>query len=168
LLKHLWVTLSALFFISPSYSIETVPFVDLERYLGTWYEIASYPAFFQKGCVATKATYSLRTDGRIDVLNECRKNSLTGPIKTAKGVATVMDEETNAKLKVRFFIFSGDYWIIDLDKDYAWAVVSNPSQRYLWILSREKKLEESLLNGILQRLKENHFDLTKLQMTPQG
>ena len=168
MIKSVWAFLSAFLFITPSFSVETVPYVDLSRYLGTWYEIASYPAFFQRGCVATKATYSSREDGKIAVLNECRKNTLDGPLKSANGIATVVDTESNAKLKVRFFIFSGDYWVIDLDDDYQWAVVSTPTQKYLWILSRQKTLEPAVLNGILDRLKENGFDLTKLRMTLQG
>jgi len=148
-------------------ALETVPYVDLNQYLGTWYEIASFPMFFQRGCVATKATYTARPDGTIDVLNECRKDSFTGPLKKANGVAKVVDPKTQSKLKVRFFLFWGDYWIIDLDEEYRFAVVSEPRQKYLWILSRTPVLEESIYQGILARLKAQGFDLSRLQMTPQ-
>ena len=117
--------------------LRTVAGVDLDRYLGTWYEIASYPAWFQKGCTGSTATYSLQTDGRIRVVNQCFRKSLDGPRKTSTGKAVVVDGSSNAKLKVWFFWpFKGDYWIIDLDPDYRWAVVGVPSRKYLWILSR--------------------------------
>lgn len=165
--KSLLTALSFLVVLRPGFSLDTVPYVDLDQYLGTWYEIASYPAFFQKGCVATKATYSVREDGKIDVLNECRLKTLDGKPKKANGLATVVDPKTNAKLKVRFFIFSGDYWIIDLDKDYQFAVVSAPSMKYLWVLSRTPQMDDQTYRDILTRLKEKGFDLSKLRLTPQ-
>ncbi|NBV49667.1 hypothetical protein EBR78_00455 [bacterium] len=152
---------------SSAKALETVPYVDLNQYLGTWYEIASFPMFFQRGCVATKATYIAREDGRIDVLNECRKESFNGPLKQAKGIARVEDPKTNAKLKVKFFLFWGDYWIIDLDSEYQYAVVSEPRQKYLWILSRRPILDEKTYLSILERLKDKGFDLSKLKLTPQ-
>lgn len=149
-------------------ALETVPYVDLSRYVGKWYEIASFPQRFSEGCVATTATYSLREDGKIDVLNECRIDSFNGPLNTAEGVAEVVDKETNAKLKVTFFWpFSGKYWIIDLGGDYEFAVVGHPSRNYFWILSRAPRLSEAKLNGILDRAQRKGFDLQKLQMTPQ-
>ena len=102
--------------------------VDLTRYLGTWYEIASFPQRFQRGCTATKATYSLRADGDIDVVNQCRKGSPTGKEDVAKGRARVVDRVSDAKLEVSFFRpFWGDYWVIDLAPDYSYAVVGHPS-----------------------------------------
>ena len=98
--------------------LQTVAHVDLSRYLGTWYEIANFPQSFQRGCTATTATYTLRADGDIDVLNRCRKGSLDGEEKSALGRARVVDRATNAKLEVSFFRpFWGDYWIIDLSDD---------------------------------------------------
>lgn len=149
-------------------TLETVSYVDLSQYVGKWYEIASFPQRFSQGCVATTATYSLRNDGKIDVLNECRIDSFDGPLKTAEGVAEVVDKETNAKLKVTFFWpFSGKYWIIDLDEDYEFAVVGHPNRNYLWILSRSPQMEPNKLNQILDRAERKGFDLEKLQMTPQ-
>jgi len=108
--------------------LQVVEFVDLERYLGKWYEIASYPNWFQKGCTASTAQYALLPDGKIEVVNRCRKDNLDGPVKQAKGKAEVADSPTNGKLKVWFFWpFKGNYWIIDLDTDYTWAVVGEPS-----------------------------------------
>jgi len=146
--------------------LKTVEKVDMERYLGTWYEIAAFPQRFQKGCTATSATYSLRPDGRIDVLNRCRLNSPDGPEKTAKGIARVVDRESCAKLEVSFFRpFWGDYWIIDLDPDYRWAVVGHPGRDYLWILSRTPQMEEDVYQGILERLKGQGYEIERLVRT---
>jgi apolipoprotein D and lipocalin family protein len=148
--------------------LKTVPQVDLNRYLGLWYEIASYPAWFQKGCSGSTAEYRLMPDGRIRVVNRCFKNSLDGPLKESKGKAEVVDTTTNAKLKVWFFWpFKGDYWIIDLDKDYRWAVVGMPSRKYLWILSRTPTMDDAIYQGILERLVEQGYDPAKLNLTPQ-
>jgi len=99
--------------------LRTVSQVQLERYVGTWYEIASFPQSFQRGCTATTATYAIRQDGEIDVLNRCRKESLDGKEDSAQGRARVVDRSTNAKLEVSFFRpFWGDYWIIDLGPSY--------------------------------------------------
>lgn len=148
--------------------LQTVPFVDLNRYLGKWYEIASYYQKFQKDCVATTANYSLRDNGDIDVLNECRLKTFDGKLKSAHGKAKVVDKDTNAKLKVSFFWpFYGKYWIIDLGENYEYAVVGHPNREYLWILSRTPTMDPATLNGIRARLTEKHFDLSKLNMTPQ-
>jgi len=146
--------------------LTVVPQVDLGRYLGTWYEIASFPQRFQKGCTDSRAEYRLRDDGTIDVLNSCLRD---GKVDTAKGKAWVVDRGTNAKLKVSFFWpFRGDYWIIDLGKDYEFAVVSAPSMKYLWILSRTPKMEEHQYQEIVGRLKERGFDMANLKRTDQG
>lgn len=146
-----------------------VPQVDVSRYMGTWYEIARFPHRFQEGCVATKATYTLRQDGKVDVLNECRMENLDGAVKTAKGTARVVDEKTNAKLKVTFFWpFYGDYWIIGLGDGYEYAVVGHPGRNYLWILSRTPFMDEVLYNRIVERLqKEQAYDTSKLVRTLQ-
>jgi apolipoprotein D and lipocalin family protein len=142
--------------------------VDLERYLGKWYEIASYPAWFQKGCAGSTAEYSLLSDGKIRVVNQCRKNSLDGPLKESKGKAEVADTATNAKLKVWFFWpFKGNYWIIELDDNYQWAVVGEPSRKYLWILSRTPLMEEAVYEGILDRLPQKGYDPAGLRRTAQ-
>ncbi|MEX1368367.1 MAG: lipocalin family protein [Nannocystaceae bacterium] len=149
--------------------LQTVEQVELSRYLGTWYEIASYPQRFQKGCTATTATYSLpEGEDEIEVLNRCRKDSLDGKLDEAKGRARIVDSTTNAKLEVSFFgPFWGDYWIIDLDPDYQWAVVGHPGRDYLWILSRTPQLEPEVYDGILQRLLEQDYDTSRLVETLQ-
>jgi apolipoprotein D and lipocalin family protein len=149
-------------------TLEVVGSVDLDRYLGVWYEIASYPMYFQRGCTATTATYSLREDGLIKVINSCRKGTLDGKLKQAKGRAKVVDTETNAKLKVSFFgPFWGDYWIIDLDPDYQWAVVGGPKRKYLWILSRTPKMDPVLYEEIVARLPAMGYDPAGLNKTLQ-
>lgn len=148
--------------------LETVTFVDLSRYIGEWYEIASFPQRFQKDCVATKATYSLEKEGSIKVVNECHLKTFHGQRKVARGSAEVVDTETNAKLKVTFFWpFYGKYWVIDLGKDYEYAVVGHPDRDYLWILNRTRKMDKAVLDGILERLRNQGYDLSKLRMTPQ-
>ncbi len=148
--------------------LQTMPYVDLNRYTGTWYEIARYPNSFQKDCVGSRATYSLRDDGRISVLNECYDRTFEGKIRSAKGTARVVDSATNAKLKVSFFWpFYGPYWIIDLGKDYEFAVIGHPKRQYLWILSRSKDMDQNVYEAILERLRQQQYDTTKLMRTLQ-
>lgn len=149
--------------------LEVVPSVDLARYAGKWYEIARLPNRFQRDCAGhTTATYTLRPDGKISVLNECRKAD--GHQKSARGTARVADARgPNTKLKVTFFWpFSGNYWIIGLDPEYRWAVVGDPSRDYLWILSREPELDTALYLQIVERVKQQGFDAEKLLKTPQA
>lgn len=145
--------------------LETVPYVDLQRYLGKWYDIASFPQRFQKGCTCTMAEYSLNKDGSIAVVNRCNKD---GKKKTARAKAKVSDKRTNAKLSVQFFWpFKGKYWIIDLAEDYSYAVVGHPSRNYLWILSRTKEMAPHTYEGILSRIKAKDYDLSRLRKTEQ-
>jgi apolipoprotein D and lipocalin family protein len=148
--------------------VKTVPHVDLKRYMGLWYEVASIPQWFQSGCVASTAQYELRSDGRVNVLNSCRKGTLEGKLKTAKGIAWVVDADSYAKLKVRFFWpFSGDYWVIDLGPNYEYAVVGHPGRNYLWILSRTPQMDPKAYMGIIERLNEQHYDVSRLRKTLQ-
>jgi apolipoprotein D and lipocalin family protein len=148
--------------------LDTVRHVDLQRYLGTWYEIASFPQSFQKNCTATTAKYSLRADGDIDVENRCRRYALDNPEDVAKGRARVVDRATNAKLEVTFFRpFWGDYWIIQLGDDYGYAVVGHPSRDYLWILARQRTMSPDLYQAILQRLGTQGYDTSRLLRTLQ-
>ena len=148
--------------------LETVPKVELPRYLGTWYEIAAFPQSFQRGCTATTANYQLKDDGNIRVTNRCRKGSLEGREDVAVGRARVVDEQTGAKLEVSFFgPFWGDYWVIDLGEEYEYAVVGHPSRDYLWILSRTPTMEPAKYERILERLRAQRYDLARLQKTRQ-
>jgi apolipoprotein D and lipocalin family protein len=144
-------------------TLEVVPHVDLKKYLGKWYEIAHLPARFQEGCDNTTATYTLSEDGSISVLNESIKN---GKAKQAKGKAKVVDKNSGAKLKVTFFWpFYGDYWIINLGKDYDYAVVGTPNRKYLWILSRTPQMDDELFSQLKESVKSKGFNVNNLIIT---
>lgn len=148
--------------------LKTVSHVDVKRYTGKWYEVASFPQRFQKGCHCTTAEYTLSDKGYIVVENRCNRDSIKGKQSYIKGEAFVQKNTGNAKLKVQFFFpFRAKYWIIDLADDYSYAVVSHPSRKYLWILSRTPQMNETTYNAIISRLKENGFDLSRLQKTEQ-
>ena len=152
----------------PRSELAVVPGVEIDRYLGTWYEIARYPNRFQKECVAVTADYSLRPDGKIKVVNACRKETLDGKIKKIEGKAWVADEATNAKLKVQFFWpFRGAYWIVDLGEDYEYAVVGHPKRKYLWILSRTPDMAPELYQAIVDRLVKQGYDPGRIEKTLQ-
>lgn len=148
--------------------VQTVPAVDLQRYLGHWYEIAAFPMRFQAQCVAdTSADYTVREDGQIGVVNRCRTAS--GNIDSANGRAKVVENTGDAKLRVTFFWpFYGDYWVIGLDPDYQWAVVGHPSRDYLWILSRTPQLAKPALDAALASAMAQGYTLEKLRFTPQS
>jgi apolipoprotein D and lipocalin family protein len=146
--------------------LPTVKSVDLKRYSGKWYEVARYPNWFQRNCAsAATATYTPLPDGKIQVVNTCL--DAKGKPMGVKGTATVVPNSGNAKLKVKFFgPFAGDYWIIGLDeKDYSWALVGHPSRRYLWILSREPKMDAKLYERILALADERGYDVSRIQKT---
>lgn len=153
--------------------LQTVPALDVPRYMGTWHEIAKYPNWFQKKCVSsTQATYSLQGDGRVQVLNRCKTDK--GEWSEALGAARQIGGSTSAQLKVRFapewlsFIpmVWGDYWIIDLDSDYQWVVVSEPQREYLWILSRTPQMPAATYQALLTKLDKLGFDLKRLEVSP--
>lgn len=147
--------------------LDTVDNVDVQRYLGKWYEIANLPNSFQKGCSCSSAEYSLIDSTTIRVTNKCIKD---GELDDVNGKAYVVEGTGNSKLKVQFFWpFRGDYWIIDLDKEsYSYAVVGTPSRKYLWILSRTPKLEESIYNSLIEKCKGKGFEVSKLVKTEQN
>lgn len=144
-------------------TLNTVKEVSLERYLGTWYEIARYDQSFQKGCSNVTATYSLKEDGDIKVVNRCTTQEDKN--KEAIGSAYTIDE-TNSKLKVTFFWpFYGKYWILMLDKEYTYAVIGDPSRKYLWILSRKPELLASVKAKILKKLPSLGYAIKPLLWT---
>ncbi len=147
--------------------VQAVPQVDLGRYVGLWYEIASFPMFFQRKCIGdTTAEYAAKDAGKISVRNRCRTED--GFIE-AQGRATVVPESGNGRLKVSFFWpFSSDYWIIGLDDEYRWALVGNPNRKYLWLLSRTPQLDAASVQKALDIAARQGFDLANLRMTPQG
>lgn len=143
--------------------------VDLQRYLGRWYELGRYEAPFQRGCEAVTADYSLRSDGQtITVRNACRKGSLAGPEDVSLGRARVVDASTRAKLEVSFFgPFWGDYWVLDRADDYTWAIVGEPSGRYLWILSRAAQPGEAAYQDLVDRARALGYDTSRIRRTRQ-
>jgi apolipoprotein D and lipocalin family protein len=147
--------------------------VDLARYAGIWYEIAKIPNRFQKQCARdTLAQYTLRPDGRIDVVNQCIKRN--GSVDQARGIAKVVDTATGAKLKVSLVSllgwrpFWGDYWIVGLDPNYRWAVVGAPNRKFGWILARSKTLDANSLETISAIIERNGYQRGSFQMDGQG
>lgn len=155
--------------------VKPVPSVDLQRYIGTWYEIARYPNRFQQSCAGdVTATYATQPDGRVSVLNRCRRSD--GTMNEASGVARPVEGGANARLKVRFapawlsalpFVWA-DYWIIGLAPDYSWAVVGTPDRKYLWVLGRAAALTDADWTAALAAAKANGFDTSRLERTKQG
>ncbi|OYW80969.1 MAG: lipocalin [Polynucleobacter sp. 32-46-5] len=159
---------------SAAIPVKTIPSLDVPRYLGTWYEIAKFPNWFQKKCVSnTKAVYSLKDDGKLKVLNSCKTAS--GEVSEAQGTARQMGASDSPKLEVRFApdwlsflpLVWGDYWVIDLDSQYQVAAVSDPRREYLWVLSRTPQLDAAVYDALLKRLQEQQFDIRKLEPTQQ-
>lgn len=154
--------------------LSTVSALDVPRYMGTWFEIAKYPNWFQKKCTgATKAEYRLENDGMVQVINRCRASS--GETIEAIGAARQVGPATSPKLKVRFApqwlsflpMVWGDYWVIDLDERYKLVAVSEPNREYLWILARTPRVDPNDYQGLLSRLLQKGFDLSKLEVTKQ-
>lgn len=137
--------------------------LDIERYLGRWYEISRYDHSFERGLVGVTAFYSLREDGKIKVVNSGYKKTLDGQRSEAIGKAKIPDATIPSKLKVSFFwIFYADYFILELDKNYQWAIIGSSSDNYLWILSRTPQLEKSLYNELLNKITKRGYDVNKL------
>ena len=145
--------------------LQTVGTVDLNRYMGDWYEIARTPN--RSNCVSdASAHYQLMADGKVSIRNECRTSS--GKTEIAKGKGSIADKDSKAKLRVSFsWPFSGDYWIIDLDKDYRYAVVGEPDRKNLWVLSRTPSLDQRTYDAILKRIQAQGYEISRVQKTTQ-
>lgn len=149
--------------------LETVPNVDLKRFQGKWYEVASLPRPTQADCYGTIGVYTLTSDTTINLVHQCNLGSLTGPLSQSQASGKVTDPSATAKLSVDFGGgFYGDYWIIDLGEHYEFAVVGHPTRQYLWIISRTPALDSATLAGVLQRAQAKGFDTSHLQYTPQS
>lgn len=155
-------------------AVKTIAALDVPRYLGTWYEIAKFPNWFQKKCVSnTKAVYTAKPDGNLRVLNSCK--TVSGETSEAEGLARQIGGKDSPKLEVRFApdwlsflpMVWGDYWVIDLDSQYQVAAVSDPRREYLWVLSRTPQIDPTVYADLLQRLKQQQFDIQKLELTSQ-
>ena len=165
----LFASLLTMMMAQSSATVRTVSAVDLDRYAGDWFEITRYPNRFQRECAGdVRASYARRPDGCIDVVNRCARTD--GSIIEARGIAQVADVRTRAKLKVRFApaflsflpIVWGDYWIIGLADDYAWAVVGSPDRKYLWILARTPHLDAVAFERAVAVATANGFDPSRL------
>ncbi len=165
----MWAALAA-----SAQELTTVPSVDLQRYVGLWYEVAKYPNRFQAQCASnTTATYERRQDGNVGVVNRCLRAD--GSADRIEGLARIVDARTNAKLEVSFLpawlrwlpVGWGAYWVLELAPDYSYAVVGEPSRRYLWILARTPTLDDALLRGIGERLRARGYDPDRLERSVQ-
>jgi apolipoprotein D and lipocalin family protein len=171
-----WLALALIAFtaIAPAHAepapLQSVPSVDVLRYMGTWHEIAKYPNWFQRKCASsTQATYTLQADGRVQVLNRCKTDK--GEWTEALGAARQIGGPNSPRLKVRFApewlsfipLVWGDYWIIDLDPDYQWVVVSEPKREYLWILARTPQMPAATYQDLLGKLLDRGFDLKRIE-----
>jgi len=168
------VFVAALIFASTAYAapkdpLDLVSSLDLERYLGRWYEIARYQHSFEKDLVGATAEYSLRSDGRVDVVNSGFKKTLDGTLSSVKALAWRPDEAKPGALKVRFFgLFTSDYLVFGLDeKDYSWALVGNDSRKFLWFLSRTPTVSDELWGKMRAIAEAQGYDLSKLYEVPQ-
>ena len=151
-----------------SHTMRTVEKVDLQRYMGTWYEIARFPHSFEKGLVGVTANYTLKNNGKVEVLNQGYKDSLTGKLKRAKGFAKIPKADEPGRLMVYFFWpFGGEYLILDLDKDYQYVLVGSSSKKYLWILSRAPHLSDITYNELVIKAKSLGFNTALLERVPQ-
>jgi apolipoprotein D and lipocalin family protein len=152
----------------PQNKPSVVTYVDLKKYAGTWYEIARLPNSFERKLKCITATYTIREDGKITVLNKGHYITEPDKVNYVKGVAWVPDSSSPGKLKVQFFWpFSGNYWIIYLEEDYKYVLVGDPSFKYLWILSRDKRLDNNTCQMLLKIATENGFDVKPLIMVDQ-
>lgn len=170
ILLNLFLFSSLLF--SQDNNVTTVDSVDLNKYTGTWYEIAKIPNFFQDHCVKnTTANYKIDEDGDIVVLNSCIDED--GEVDDAEGLAKIVDKKSNSKLEVSFVSFLGirpfwgDYWILGLSDDYSYVVIGTPSRKYGWILSRTPKMNDEDLETCFKIFEKNGYDRTKFEISVQ-
>lgn len=173
-IKHIFSLL--ILFCAPSIiALESVKSIDLNKYMGKWYEIARFDSWFEKDCVNVTAEYTLNGN-IVDVLNTCRLKTPHGKYKEAKGRAIVVRHSNNAKLKVSFLpnflrvfdrFFSGDYWILKIEPDYSVVLVGEPSKKYLWILSRTSKIDPTTYKQYVKYAESLGFDVSKLHQTMQ-
>jgi apolipoprotein D and lipocalin family protein len=165
------VLFAAFVSLAPSLALadeQQVVQLDVERYLGTWYDIAHVPFYFQRGCTGSTATYSKGEGQDLKVVNRCNVDALDGPEKSVTGKAWTPDPKVPGKLKVQFFWpFSGDYWVLEAGPNYEYAVVGNAKKSSTWVLSRTPVMDEALYQAILERLKARGYDVGKLEKTLQ-
>lgn len=150
-------------------SVPVVDFVDLEKYAGKWYEISSLPTWFSSDLVCVTATYTLKENGKIEVLNQGFKDSPEGELDSITGTAWIPDPNEPARLRVSFFpLISSQYNIIALDEEnYTYAMVTGSTYNFLWILSRTPQMDSDIYNSLIQQAEAWGYDVNQLEMTPQ-
>lgn len=148
--------------------LRSVEHVDLPRYMGDWFVVANIPYFAEKDCHDSVESYALRPDGGIDNRFACREDSFDAPMtQKLSTVASVYDKRTNAEWRVPFFkVLRIQYFVIDLDPEYQWAVIGHPSRRYGWVLSRTRTLPQPTYAGILERLRSQGYDTSQFVIVP--
>ncbi len=175
-----WITLLLLSLIHTGFAraetpVKSISEFELPRYMGSWYEIAKLPNWFQRKCVkGTQATYKVLGPKQIEVFNKC--TTQTGEVIQAIGLARPNGSGLPAQLEVRFApawtawlpLVWGAYWVLDLDPDYQLAAVGDPSRTYLWILSRTPQVSTAQYEALLKRLTVMGFDIGQLEKTPQN
>lgn len=145
--------------------LKTVPYVDVSRYLGDWYQISRNLLPFEGDCYCARQRLTLRDDGNVGVYNSCNDGSVNGPVRDISGFATNDDPATNAKFTVDFNLpQKGKYWVIGLADDYSYAIVSDPSMRSLYILSKTPSLSAALYEEAVKKAAEQ-VDTSKLLPT---
>lgn len=170
---YTWVLLNLVFFVLSMVNCSgqkkvvdksVVKSLDLNRYLGTWYEIARYDHRFERGLVGVTANYSMRDDGKIRVINSGYKQTLDGELSRAEGKAKIPDPVNEpGKFKVSFFwIFYADYFVLELDENYQWAIIGSSTDKYLWILSRSPQMNGDLYRELLNKIEERGYDVSTL------
>jgi len=151
-------------------SVPVVDFVDLDKYVGKWYEISSIPTWFADDLVCVTATYTFKENGKITVFNQGYKDSPEGKLDNITGTAWVPDSNVPSRLRVSFFpLISSQYNISALDEiNYTYAMVTSSSYDFLWILSRTPQLDQSIYNGLVQQAEDWGYDISRLKLTPQN
>jgi lipocalin len=148
--------------------LPTVPKVDIEKYMGVWYEIARFPHRFEKNLVGVTATYKQNENGKISVLNQGYKYTLDGKHKTTKGRARIPDPDVPGRLQVAFFLcFWADYLILELDEHYQYALIGSSTPDYLWILCHNPQMDESTYKMLVNKAQSLGYDISKLEKVKQ-
>lgn len=167
-----WANSASAWAQSAPLPLQSIASLDVPRYMGKWHEVAKYPNWFQRQCAsATQATYSLQANGRVQVINQCKNDK--GEWVGVQGEARQIGGADSAQLKVRFApewlsfipLVWGDYWVIELDPDHQWALVSEPRREYLWVLSRTPQLPAETYQALLRKLAGLGFDLKKIEIS---
>ncbi len=170
-MKQIFLILAAmasLFSSTSAQELSTVDQVDIEKYAGTWYEIARLPNSFERGLKCVTATYTLKDNGKIEVLNKGFSSGTKGKWKTARGSARVPDQNYPGRLKVTFFWpFAGNYYILALDEQYQYALVGDPSRKYLWVLARSSSLDQDIYTRLMEHAKKDGFDIQQVLKVEQ-